>query len=121
MGRNAHLSWPSNCLGNIPLCRYVVPYVGFPGLHSDVFNERPMREEQTITISTVSQRTGPSPLANEATIHTTFWDIHIRLFLQQAPLAVENFVDHARSGYLKGVIFHHAIPKFMIQTAGHYS
>jgi peptidylprolyl isomerase domain and WD repeat-containing protein 1 len=82
----------------------------------DVYNERPTREEQTIATSAASQRTGPSPLANEATIHTTFGDIHIRLFPQQAPLAVENFVGHARSGYLEGIVFHRVIPKFMIQT-----
>jgi len=86
------------------------------GHDRDVFNERPTREEQTIASSAASQHTGPSPLANEATIHTTFGDIHIRLFPQQAPLAVENFVGHARSGYFEGVVFHRVIPKFMIQT-----
>jgi len=81
----------------------------------DVFNERPTREEQSVA-ATVGQRTGPSPLANSATIHTTLGDIHMRLFPQQAPKAVENFVGHARSGYFEGVIFHRVIPKFMIQT-----
>ncbi|KAH9480399.1 Peptidyl-prolyl cis-trans isomerase cyp15 [Psilocybe cubensis] len=82
----------------------------------DVFNERPTREEQTVAAASVAQRTGPSPLANSATIHTTVGDIHMRLFPQQAPKAVENFVGHARSGYFEGVIFHRVIPKFMIQT-----
>ncbi|KAJ3502887.1 hypothetical protein NLJ89_g8684 [Agrocybe chaxingu] len=82
----------------------------------DVFNERPTREEQTVASATMSQRTGPSPLANSATIHTTLGDIHMRLFPQQAPKAVENFVGHARSGYFEGVVFHRVIPKFMIQT-----
>jgi cyclophilin family peptidyl-prolyl cis-trans isomerase len=40
----------------------------------------------------------------------------MRLFPQQAPKAVENFVGHARSGYFEGIIFHRVIPKFMIQT-----
>jgi len=82
----------------------------------DVFNERPTREEQNVAFSAVSQKSGPSPLANSATIHTTLGDIHMRLFPQQAPKAVENFVGHARSGYFEGVIFHRVIPKFMIQT-----
>ncbi|KAF8158121.1 peptidyl-prolyl cis-trans isomerase [Crassisporium funariophilum] len=83
----------------------------------DVFNERPTREEQSVAATTVGQgRGGPSPLANSATIHTTVGDIHMRLFPQQAPKAVENFVSHARSGYFEGVIFHRVIPKFMIQT-----
>ena len=56
------------------------------GHDRDVFNERPTREEQTVATSAASQHTGPSPLANEATIHTTLGDIHMRLFPQQAPL-----------------------------------
>ena len=82
----------------------------------DIFNERPTREEQTIAAAAPAIRGGPSPVANSATIHTTFGDMHLRLFPQQAPKAVENFVGHARSGYYEGVIFHRVIPKFMIQT-----
>lgn len=82
----------------------------------DVFNERPTREEQNVATAAPSNRGGPSPLANSATIHTTLGDIHMRLFPQQAPKAVENFVGHSRSGYFEGVIFHRVIPKFMIQT-----
>lgn len=40
----------------------------------------------------------------------------MRLFPQQAPKAVENFVGHSRSGFFEGIIFHRVIPKFMIQT-----
>jgi len=82
----------------------------------DVFNERPTREEQTVATATIQQRNGPSHLANSATIHTTEGDIHMRLFPQSAPKAVENFVGHARNSYFEGVIFHRVIPKFMIQT-----
>ncbi|OBZ71584.1 Peptidyl-prolyl cis-trans isomerase cyp15 [Grifola frondosa] len=82
----------------------------------DIFNERPTREEQTVASSAPALTGAPSPLANAATIHTTFGDMHLRLFPQQAPKAVENFVGHARSGYYEGVIFHRVIPKFMIQT-----
>lgn len=82
----------------------------------DVFNERPTRDEATVASAAPTARTGPSPLANSATIHTTLGDIHIRLFPHQAPKAVENFVGHSRSGYFEGVIFHRVIPKFMIQT-----
>ena len=82
----------------------------------DVFNERPTRDEQSVAAASTQARSGPSPLANSATIHTTLGDIHMRLFPQQAPKAVENFVGHARSGYFEGIIFHRVIPKFMIQT-----
>ncbi|KAF9077741.1 hypothetical protein BDP27DRAFT_1311599 [Rhodocollybia butyracea] len=82
----------------------------------DVFNERPTREEQSIATSAPVGKSGPSPLANSATVHTTLGDIHMRLFPVQAPKAVENFVGHARSSYFEGTIFHRVIPKFMIQT-----
>ncbi|KAI5896714.1 uncharacterized protein SCHCODRAFT_02615627 [Schizophyllum commune H4-8] len=83
----------------------------------DVFNERPTREMQNIASSApAAASSGPSPLADAATIHTTLGDIHIRLFPEHAPKAVENFVGHARSSYFEGIIFHRVIPKFMIQT-----
>ncbi|KAG2153096.1 uncharacterized protein EDB93DRAFT_1249010 [Suillus bovinus] len=82
----------------------------------DVFNERPTREEQSIASATALTKSGPSPLASSAVIHTSMGDMHMRLFPQQSPKAVENFVGHARSGYFEGVIFHRVIPKFMIQT-----
>ena len=50
-----------------------------------------------------------------ATIHTTYGDIHIRLFPDAAPKAVENFVTHSRNGYYNNTIFHRVIRKFMIQ------
>jgi peptidylprolyl isomerase domain and WD repeat-containing protein 1 len=68
----------------------------------DVFNERPTRDEQSVAAASTGQaRSGPSPLANSATIHTMLGDIHMRLFPQQAPKAVENFVGLACSGYLE--------------------
>ena len=82
-----------------------------------MFNERPTRDEASIaSAGTTGGPAKPNPVANAATIHTTMGDIHIRLFPQQAPKAVENFVGHSRSGYFEGVIFHRVIPKFMIQT-----
>ena len=51
-----------------------------------------------------------------AVIHTTYGDIHVRLFPELAPKTIENFVTHARNGYYNGIIFHRVIRKFMIQT-----
>ncbi|CCA72530.1 probable cyclophilin E [Serendipita indica DSM 11827] len=83
----------------------------------DIFNERPTREEQTIAQTTgAGSGRGPSRLARNAVVHTTMGDIFIKLFPEQAPKAVENFVGHARSGYFEGVLFHRVIAKFMIQT-----
>ncbi|CAK7208726.1 Peptidyl-prolyl cis-trans isomerase cyp15 [Sporothrix eucalyptigena] len=50
-----------------------------------------------------------------AIVHTTYGDIHIRLFPGSAPKAVENFVTHSRHGYYNNTIFHRVIRKFMIQ------
>ncbi|OCT45941.1 Peptidyl-prolyl cis-trans isomerase cyp15 [Cladophialophora carrionii] len=50
-----------------------------------------------------------------AVLHTTYGDIHIRLFPDKAPKAVENFVTHSRNGYYNNTIFHRVIRKFMIQ------
>ena len=46
---------------------------------------------------------------------TTMGDIKIKLFPEQAPKTVKNFLSHARSGYYNGIIFHRVIPNFMIQ------
>ncbi len=54
---------------------------------------------------------------NEAAvlIKTSQGDIKLKLFPEQAPLAVENFLTHAKEGYYNGVIFHRVINGFMIQ------
>ncbi|KAN0123309.1 hypothetical protein V8E52_002641 [Russula decolorans] len=83
----------------------------------DIFNERPTREEQSIAAAAPAAASSrAAALASSATIHTTLGDMHLRLFPQQAPKAVENFIGHARSGYYDGVLFHRVIVKFMIQT-----
>ncbi|RDA91757.1 hypothetical protein CP533_4784, partial [Ophiocordyceps camponoti-saundersi (nom. inval.)] len=53
--------------------------------------------------------------AEAAVLRTTYGDIHIRLFPEAAPKAVENFVTHAKNGYYNNTIFHRVIRKFMIQ------
>ncbi|MBJ8349880.1 peptidylprolyl isomerase [Streptococcus zalophi] len=55
---------------------------------------------------------------NEAAVKivTSKGDITIKLFPELAPLAVENFLTHAKEGYYDGVIFHRVIDNFMIQT-----
>lgn len=50
-----------------------------------------------------------------ATLHTTLGDIRVRLFGEEAPLAVENFTTHAKNGYYDGLKFHRVIQDFMIQ------
>ena len=48
-------------------------------------------------------------------IKTSLGDITIKLFPEEAPLAVENFLTHAKEGYYDGIIFHRVINGFMIQ------
>jgi peptidylprolyl isomerase domain and WD repeat-containing protein 1 len=76
----------------------------------DVQNERPTQADARETTAKKAAETGTS-----AILHTTLGDIHLRLFPQAAPKAVENFVTHARNGYYNNTIFHRVIRKFMIQ------
>ncbi len=50
-----------------------------------------------------------------ATIHTNKGDIRLKLFPDQAPLTVLNFVNLSRRGFYNGLKFHRVIPDFMIQ------
>ncbi|KUI67878.1 Peptidyl-prolyl cis-trans isomerase cyp15 [Cytospora mali] len=78
----------------------------------DVQNERPDVDRKKLRAAQEKQKeTGTA-----AVIHTTYGDIHIRLFPDAAPKAVENFVTHSKRGYYNNVIFHRVIRKFMIQT-----
>lgn len=81
------------------------------GGNRDVFNEKPTREEQTLVTETVKKE-----VMTTAVIYTTAGDITVKLFPESAPLAVENFITHARNGYYNNHIFHRVIRGFMIQT-----
>ena len=50
-----------------------------------------------------------------ATIRTNKGDITARLFADEAPNTVNNFVFLAREGFYDGVVFHRVINGFMIQ------
>ncbi len=50
-----------------------------------------------------------------ATMKTNMGDIKIKLFKNEAPKTVENFVKHSNDGYYNGLIFHRVIKDFMIQ------
>lgn len=54
----------------------------------------------------------PELIAEIVTKHGT---IHLRLFAEQAPLTVANFVNLAQRGYYNGLNFHRVISDFMIQ------
>ncbi|KAK0307117.1 Peptidyl-prolyl cis-trans isomerase cyp15 [Friedmanniomyces endolithicus] len=81
----------------------------------DIHNEKPktLNLHHKASAETVSRN---SRMATTATLHTSLGDIHLRLYPQHAPKAVENFTIHAREGYYNNLIFHRVIRKFMIQT-----
>ncbi|MFQ5328634.1 MAG: peptidylprolyl isomerase [Thermodesulfobacteriota bacterium] len=50
-----------------------------------------------------------------ATIETNKGKITVRLFDEQAPITVANFVNLANRGFYNGISFHRVIPDFMVQ------
>ncbi len=50
-----------------------------------------------------------------AIIKTNYGDIKVKFLDEYAPLAVENFIGHAKNGYYDGLTFHRTIENFMIQ------
>ena len=50
-----------------------------------------------------------------AVMHTNMGDIKIKLFGEQVPKTVKNFVELSKKGYYNGIIFHRVIKDFMIQ------
>jgi peptidylprolyl isomerase domain and WD repeat-containing protein 1 len=76
----------------------------------DVQNEKPTNVNSRKAVADKVAESG-----NAAILHTTFGDIHIRLFPDAAPKTVENFVTHSKNGYYNNTIFHRVIRKFMIQ------
>ncbi|KAI1776504.1 hypothetical protein F4818DRAFT_351333 [Hypoxylon cercidicola] len=76
----------------------------------DIQNEKPTMLNPKKATEKKAGETGTA-----AVLHTTYGDIHIRLFPDAAPKAVENFVTHSKRGYYNNTIFHRVIRKFMIQ------
>ena len=51
-----------------------------------------------------------------ATLHTAKGDVVIQLLPDKAPLAVNNFVNLARSGWYNGITFFKMLPAFLVMT-----
>ena len=51
----------------------------------------------------------------KAVIETSKGTINLKLFAEQTPIAVGNFINLARRGYYNNLNFHRVIPDFMIQ------
>lgn len=76
----------------------------------DVQNEKPTGANAKKAVQAKTAETGTA-----AIVHTSYGDIHLRLFPDAAPKAVENFVTHSKTGYYNNTIFHRVMRKFMIQ------
>jgi len=51
-----------------------------------------------------------------AVVTTTKGSFTMELLPNEAPLTVDNFVQLARRGYFKGIVFHRVVPNFVIQA-----
>ena len=76
---------------------------------------RDVQNEKPVASSKPAAEAKQAETGTQAIMHTTLGDIHLRLFPDAAPKAVENFVTHAKTGYYNNTLFHRVIKKFMIQ------
>lgn len=72
--------------------------------------ELPSRRSRVELIQFQDKHAGPV-----AVMRTSMGDIRIALYPEEAPLAVENFITHAKNGYYNGLTFHRIVEGFMIQ------
>ncbi|CAA6801472.1 MAG: Peptidyl-prolyl cis-trans isomerase (EC [uncultured Sulfurovum sp.] len=80
------------------------------GCNAKDTNSTQVKEETSTVTSEVTKSEGTTVV-----LKTNQGDIELKMFPEVAPLAVENFVTHAKNGYYDGLIFHRVIKDFMIQ------
>jgi peptidylprolyl isomerase domain and WD repeat-containing protein 1 len=80
----------------------------------DVFNEKASQERLITPVKHRKQTVMKWPLL--ATLHTAMGSIKFRMFVEECPLAVENFVTLARRGYFDGIRIHRVVRDFCVQT-----
>ncbi|MFD2680663.1 peptidylprolyl isomerase [Bacillus seohaeanensis] len=71
------------------------------------------KKEATSSFPQLTNEIGEKEKAVE--MKTNMGTIKIKLFPEQAPKAVENFLTHSKEGYYNGLKFHRVINDFMIQ------
>lgn len=76
--------------------------------------EKKMTEQTT---ETLKARDGLHPLV---VMQTSLGDITLELDAEKAPISTLNFIQYAKDGYYKGLIFHRIDPNFMIQGGGYF-
>jgi peptidylprolyl isomerase domain and WD repeat-containing protein 1 len=88
---------------------------GDSDVNRDIWNEAPTAQDQLLASEGTTGGRSKAKSNAKAILRTTMGDIHIKLF-PEVPKTLENFCEHARSGYYDGVIFHRVIANFMLQT-----
>lgn len=62
-----------------------------------------------------AQQSSDNPMVK---MTTSFGEITIELYPEQAPESVDNFLQYAGDGFYDGTIFHRVIPGFVLQGGG---
>ncbi len=68
-----------------------------------------------IEVSAIHEGFRKYPPNPYALISTNKGDIEIELFYDAAPLTVLNFIELAKSGFYRGLVFHRVVPGFVVQ------
>ena len=55
------------------------------------------------------------PTRGKLLVHTSFGDLDVELWPNEAPLACRNFVQHCVDGTYDGTVFHRVVKDFMLQ------
>jgi cyclophilin family peptidyl-prolyl cis-trans isomerase len=63
---------------------------------------------------------GNDPNRPKVILQTTFGDIGLELYADEAPITVENFLMYVNTGFYDGLVFHRIVPDFVIQSGSHY-
>lgn len=71
--------------------------------------------ENVVTDKDFDQMAPPAQGEQIAILKTSMGEMKVRLFPEDAPKAVENFVKHAQEGYYDGLTFNRVVQDFMIQ------
>lgn len=86
------------------------------GVVTTVPTEEESAEEHTHDVPEFTQLAEVKKGETIATIETSEGNIVVKFLPEVAPLAVENFLTHAKNGYYDGMVFHRVIDEFVIQT-----
>ena len=110
-------------LGLLPACagsdeaEVSVEVESNPTIEVDLRVESEQGQSSEVAQTTQEQEEPAQEASKElkATMKTNKGDIHLKLFADETPLTVANFVNLAQRGYYDGLKFHRVIDDFMIQ------